>query len=399
MKEFFYQTFTNPIIVSVLSLQIIWMLYAISELFKLRNTDVRRNINYYSFESIPSTFVTIGLFGTCLGISIGLYKFDITPESIKLSVKTLLDGLKSAFFVTIFGLFLSLIFKNIINYSLNRYSDIQPPESPELNELKEMNYNLAQLGQNISDSFGKKFDVFIYEMKVMNERMIANLDSFASTLAEHNQEALIEALEGVVHELNTGFKDILGSLVKQNFQTLTDSVNNLNTWQQQNKEIMVTLTARFTTIVTNTEKLNKSLSGIIEKNDQLIGQNSKLNQIVDALSKVLVDDARFIKIINQLNRSTEDLGSAAENYNMNLEEIKKLSNSIDNWFKGEHSIKESILLLQQQLNELAKIRVDQIPVFTDSLRQTFGTLDKILSEYQKTIPKLIDKAIEKRNEN
>jgi uncharacterized phage infection (PIP) family protein YhgE len=399
MKEFFYQTFTNPIIITVLSLQIIWMLYAISELFKLRNKVVRRNINYYSFESIPSTFVTIGLFGTCLGIAIGLYEFDITPESIKSSVKTLLDGLKSAFFVTIFGLFLSLIFKNIINYALNRYADIQPPESPELNELKEMNKNLAQMGKSISDSFGKKFDVFIYEMKIMNEKMIANLDSFASTLAEHNQEALIEALEGVVNELNTTFKDTLGSLVKQNFQTLTESVDNLNTWQYQNKEIMVTLTTRFTTIVTNTEKLNKSLSGIIEKNDQLIGQNSKLNQIIDGLSKVIVDDVRFVKIINQLNQSTENLSSAANNYNMNLEEIRKLSNSIDTWFKGEHSIKESILLLQQQLNELAKIRVDQIPVFTDSLRQTFGTLDKILSEYQKSIPRLIERAIDNRNEN
>jgi chromosome segregation ATPase len=399
MNKFFADTFSDPIIMAVVSFQLLWMIYAIVQLAKLRSNIARQTINYYSFESIPSTFVTIGLFGTCLGIAVGLYKFDVNPENIKGSVQLLLRGLKSAFFVTILGLFFSLVFKNIINHYLNRFSDIQPPESPELEQLKEMNNNLQLLGHNISESFRSKFDVFLEDMKKTNEKLITNLDFFVANLADQNQQALIEALEGVVTELNTGFKEILGSLVKQNFQTLTESVNSLNKWQQQHKTQIETLTETFTEIVTNTQKLDETLANIIKKNDQLIGQNSKLSQIIDSLSKILVDDKRFVEIIDQLNNSTQNISEAAEGYNNNLTEIKKLSSSIDNWFKGEHSIRESIVMLQTQLNDLAEVKVNQIPVFTDSLKQTFGTLDKILAEYHKAIPRIVEKSFNDRNNN
>ncbi len=396
MPNFFIETISDPIILTVVSIQLIWMTYSIIQLTKLRTSISRENINYYSFESIPSTFVTIGLLGTCLGIAVGLYKFDVNPDNIKGSVQLLLRGLKSAFFVTILGLFFSLVFKNVINYFLNKYADIQPPESPELVQLKHMNNNLRLLGENISESFRNKFDLFLEDVKQTNGKLITNLDLFAANLANQNQQALLEALEGVVEELNTGFKDILGSLVKQNFQTLTESVNNLNKWQQQHKNQIETLTESFVTIVSNTEKLDNTLENIIKKNDQLIGQNSKLNQIIDSLSKVFVDDKRYVEIISKLNNSSENISEASNTYNENLAELKKLSTSVDNWFKGEHGIRESIMLLQTQLNELAKIRVDQIPVFTDALKKTFGTLDDILLEYHKGIPKIIDNALKQK---
>ncbi|KOY51940.1 hypothetical protein [Polaribacter dokdonensis] len=48
-------------------------------------------------ESIPSTFVTIGLLGTFLGIAYGLINFNTDPGAIKDSSAELLDGLKVAF--------------------------------------------------------------------------------------------------------------------------------------------------------------------------------------------------------------------------------------------------------------------------------------------------------------
>lgn len=387
MRVFFLETFSDPIILTVLTLQLFWIVYAIIQLTKLRSDFDRQKINYYSFESIPSTFVTIGLFGTCLGIAVGLYKFDVNPENIKGSVQLLLRGLKSAFFVTILGLFLSLVFKYVINHFLHKYGDIQPPESPELEQLKAMNRNLKLLGDNISESFKSKFDVFLDDMKQTNELLIVNLNWFASTLADQNQQALVKALQGVVHELNTSFKEILSSLVKQNFQSLTDSVNTLNNWQKQHKAQVETLMKAYTDVATNTEKLDVSLSQIVKKNDQLIGQNSKLNQIIDSLSKVLVDDKRYVEIVGQLNAASKSVAEASTKYHESLKDI-------NDWFKREHSIKESILLLQKQLGELAEVRVNQIPVFTDSLKQTFGTLDKILDQYHREgIPKMIEKYV------
>jgi regulator of replication initiation timing len=386
------------IIIVSIGVQLLWALYAIIQLRKVNDVLLRDGINYYIFESIPGVFVTIGLLGTCSGIAYGLIHFDVDPETIKDSIKTLLTGLKSAFLVTILGLILSLIFKHIINGYLHKYSDIQPPESPELVQLKWMNKHLVNLGDKISDSFSIKFDEFLKDVKKTNQNLIHNLDNFSSSLAEQNQQALVEALEVVVEDLNTGFKDILGSLVKQNFQALTDSVDNLNKWQQQHMVQVDSLTKTFNKVVSNTEKLDKSLGEIIQKNDQLIGQNSKLNQIIDSLSKVLVDDKRFVAIVDNLNTSSDNMAKSSKDYSANLIELKKMTSEIENWFKGEHNIKESIILLQSQLDGLSKVRVDQIPMFTDSLKQTFGTLDKVLSEYQKAIPKLVEKAVKERIE-
>lgn len=290
----------------------------------MRNHNSRQKINYYSFESIPSTFVTIGLFGTCLGIAIGLYHFDVNPTNIKSSVQLLLRGLKSAFFTTILGLLFSLIFKQIINHFLNKFADIQPPDSPELLQLREMNGNLRLLGENISESFRKKFDVFIDDMREANGKLIENLNSFTANLAEQNQKALIEGLQGVVTDLNEGFKDILGAMVHDNFHSLIDSVNNLNQWQVQHKQQVELLTKKYLDISINTEKMNTSLGGIVTKNEHLIGQNGKLNQIIDSLSKVLVEDKKFVEIVDKLSSGAAKIQSASTSYFDNLVELKGL---------------------------------------------------------------------------
>lgn len=399
MPNFFQEALTDPIIITVSSLQLAWGLYACHELKKIKNPESRQKINYYSFESIPSTFVTIGLFGTCLGIAIGLYHFDVNPTNIKSSVQLLLRGLKSAFFTTILGLLFSLIFKQIINHFLNKFADIQPPDSPELQQLREMNGNLRFLGENISESFREKFDVFIDDMRESNEKLIANLSIFTANLAEQNQEALIEGLQGVVTDLNEGFRDILGALVHDNFHSLIDSVNNLNQWQIQYKQQVEILTKKYLDISLNTESMNTSLGGIVTKNEQLIGQNSKLNQIIDGLSKVIVEDKQFIEIVGKLSNGAKNMESASVIYSDNLTELKAMKKSIDVWFAGEHGIKESILLLQLQLTELSKIQIENVPVFNERLKHTFGTLDKILLEYHKAIPKIVEKVINSQTNN
>ena len=68
-------------------------------------------INYYIFDNIPNVFITLGLLGTFLGIIYGLLDFDTDPNTIRNSITSLLEGLKTAFITSIAGIILSLIFK------------------------------------------------------------------------------------------------------------------------------------------------------------------------------------------------------------------------------------------------------------------------------------------------
>src|SRR5690606_1802937 len=71
----------------------------------------KENNNEHLFEFIPNLFPTLGILFTFLGIAIGLWNFD--SNDIEKSIPELMNGLKTAFIVSIFGVFLLVIFSFI----------------------------------------------------------------------------------------------------------------------------------------------------------------------------------------------------------------------------------------------------------------------------------------------
>ncbi|HRA74385.1 MAG TPA: hypothetical protein PLB11_16350 [Flavobacterium sp.] len=61
----------------------------------------RENNNEHLFDFIPHLFPTLGILFTFLGIAIGLWNFD--SNDIEKSIPELMNGLKTAFLVSIFG--------------------------------------------------------------------------------------------------------------------------------------------------------------------------------------------------------------------------------------------------------------------------------------------------------
>jgi hypothetical protein len=57
----------------------------------------------------PTLLTTTGIFGTFVGISIGLYQFD--TGNVEASIPALLEGLKTAFFASVFGVGFAILLK------------------------------------------------------------------------------------------------------------------------------------------------------------------------------------------------------------------------------------------------------------------------------------------------
>ena len=76
--------------------------------------------NSATVSNVPALLTSIGIFGTFLGIAIGLMAFDVSD--IKGSVPHLIDGLKTSFWSSIAGLYGALIIKAKHIYELNRQS-------------------------------------------------------------------------------------------------------------------------------------------------------------------------------------------------------------------------------------------------------------------------------------
>ena len=363
-----------------------FIMYYENLISKTKTVETRINLNYYELENAPTTFVTIGLLGTCAGIFLGLLNFNTDSGHIKESVKELLSGLRFAFLVTIVGLILSLIYKQRINYILNLYGDIQPPESPEFAEMKKTNLLLENLGRGISNLNRAFSDDLISKIQESNKKLADNLSKFGKNLATSNHDALIQALQEVIEDLNSGFRDTLGLLVKQNFSELTNSIDSLNNWQKENKAYIENFANRYETIVQHTENMNTNLENIVNTNANLLSQNSKLHEIVEALNSVMVEDERFVEVTSNLNEASSNIKNSVSEFNKELQVTRNQLQAIAN-------LRVNIELLISKLSELHQIDLDEERLYVQGITQTMASMDEMFKKHYEAIPKLIDQKI------
>lgn len=354
-----------------------WFLYSVFQI-GYKSIVSPEKINYYLFESIPGVFTTFGLLGTFLGIVYGLMNFDTDPETIRESIRGLLEGLKVAFTTSITGIFLSFVFSRIVDWRLNAEPKIKPPDSEETKLLAAM---LEAIRINGITHAATRQLIFDSTVKIGR-----NLDQFSNNIATSNADALIGALQGVIEDFNDTFKNFIESLVTKNFEELNKSVERLNTWQTNNKEHLAHLTHQFETIVEGIETTSDELGLIKKYNEQITGQNGKLAKIIVELENALVNDPRIFtnleNIAKELNSSTTNIQDASKHFQTTKEEITT-------WLQAEGGVHTTAMLLTEKLSELNRIEPGELEIlnngFNQRLESTFKSLDKLMMEYIKML--------------
>ena len=174
-------------------------------------------------------------------------------------------------------------------------------------------------------------------------------DEFAELLKKSNTEALVEVMKKVTEEFQSQMNALINKLIQENFEQLNNSVERLNTWQQENKEMIQSLTSQYKQMAENFESTSTSLSKVDEDTRLLVSEGGKLHQIVDSLNKVIVEDEKFIKISTDLQKTTELSKS-------NFEQFDEATKKLNDWVKKQRNFVDGVTVLIQKLEELNKIR-------------------------------------------
>jgi methyl-accepting chemotaxis protein len=343
-----------------------WLLYTLAVLlFK----PIRKSLsNFYIVESIPNVFVTLGLFGTFTGIGYGLLYFETSPDLIKGSITTLLDGLRGAMFTSIAGIILSLIFSNIIKVGVNS-NRISPPESPELIELQNLNKNFLD---------------------------------FKDAILTTQHEALVEALKDVLGDFNTVFSGFINELIEQNFKELSATINQLTEWQKQHKEDVSNLTTAYRELVGNHTVFVNKTNEWVEKLDEISGQSSKLQHIIDEFNEAFNEDGNLSRVMREIQHSTSELKESSTSFseiaskmNDTSSSIKVTGDKISEWTGSVQSVSENSQKIVEKVEVLQTINTshidDLVEQFNTRLKGTFGTFDALIQEYMKSIENRINK--------
>lgn len=210
---------------------------------------------------------------------------------------------------------------------------------------EEINGHVAKLGERLHGEVVEIED----KMDETNKLLTEKFDEFSELLKKSNTEALVEVMKKVTEEFQKQMNALINKLIQENFDQLNKSVERLNTWQQENKAMIQSLTSQYKQMAENFEGTSTSLDKVKEDTRLLVGEGGKLRQIVDALNKVIVEDEKFIKI-------STDLQNTADLTKSNYEQFDAATKALNDWVRKQRNFVDGVVALIQKLDELNKLR-------------------------------------------
>ncbi len=229
--------------------------------------------------------------------------------------------------------------------------EIVKTSGEQLNEVKELSEtSKAQLTETraYSENLHNEVSDIEAKMKETNEMLTQKFDEFSELLKKSNTEALVEVMKGLTEEFQRQMGSLIEKLVKENFDQLNKSVEQLNTWQIENKAMIQSLTKQYKEMSDNFANDATALNRITQDTNLLVSDGGKLNELLAALTKVMVDDTKFVEI-------TKNLEDSAQLSKDNMAKFDESTEKLNDWVRKQRNFVDAVVQLMGKLEEINKI--------------------------------------------
>lgn len=239
---------------------------------------------------------------------------------------------------------------------INRLSEGMAKVESNILELTDIQNAIATIDEEIKtevNGLGQKLHDEVVEiedsMQKTNTLLVEKFNEFSELLQKSNTEALVEVMKKVTEEFQKQMNDLISRLVQENFEQLNNSVERLNQWQIENKEMIASLTAQYREMTENFAQTGSTLTKVGTDTQLLVSDGGKLRQIVDSLSKILIEDKKFIQISQKLE-STVSLTQS------NMQKFDESTQSLNEWVRKQRNFVDGVNALIVKLEELNNLR-------------------------------------------
>ena len=394
----------NWLLVLFVSIQIVLLVVA------WRKLSTEENAWHTRTNAWASILTVVGIFGTFLGICIGLWRFEVT--NIEGSIGPLLEGLKLAFLTSVVGIFSSLILKfgslfqkigpgveenlvtvlNQIRDSLTKGQSTTHNELQNLTAVVRANHNqLTKLGNEEGDKTRetlKALEDVQKSMLTQLEKLVGEFRTFSENVAESVAELatkeLIGALETVIKNFNAKITEQFGD----NFKQLNEAVGRTVEWQEQYRKQMRELISQISSLINGLgdaaetfEQVSCSLEDIA-KSSRLISERSE--SIVACAEKL---DPILQMLNNQLEAFSELLESAQEAIPLIQNSLDELTN------KFSASVKAAIRASDKSVADQRVALKKQTDALDKALRDSTQHMIKQVEQLDKDLERQLKKAL------
>lgn len=223
--------------------------------------------------------------------------------------------------------------------------EIVDAQSANTSTFDEMNEELKKFSQILRSEVDEIED----KMEDTNKLLTNKFDEFSELLKKSNTEALVNVMKKVTEEFQKQMNDLISRLVQENFAKLNESVEKLNTWQEENKAMIESLTKQYYQMEQDFEGTSNTMQEVSDHTQKLVGNGGRLAQLVNALEEAMVNDKKFIEISKNLSESaslTKD----------GIEKQEAITNKLNDWVRGVQVFIDDVQRLINKLEELNSIR-------------------------------------------
>ncbi|MCA3274745.1 MAG: hypothetical protein ING26_04420 [Roseomonas sp.] len=263
----------------------------------------------------PSLLTTIGVLGTFVGILIGLMNFDVAD--ISKSVPQLLEGMKTAFVTSVFGMSGGISVK-LVSELVGRnegQADSQGVEDvllaladlkeEEIATRKELSLAMDRIRQGLTGDAESSLVTQIQRLRndvtdeIKNSRkstsdamniLTNEIQKISSTLLENTSKAITEALERSIRDFNEKITEQFGD----NFKELNVAVGRLLVWQEEYRQQMEANATALKAGVAGIQASQGALDAIGVQAASLVLAAADMKALLDGIGKTKAElDARL----------------------------------------------------------------------------------------------------------
>lgn len=338
-------------------------------------------------------------------------------KDINNSIPTLLEGMKTAFLTSILGIIFSIFFGKwsqiVAERAEREESVVEVDEEIEalrqiISTLKEnhkqqiavlqdnqkkVDKNHTEVLENLKGGF-KNNEKLLIDIKdilkgetsklVNNTETIGSMllenqkylgkkfEEFSAMLAKNNTEALVGVMKKVTEEFNKQMSTLINKLVQENFEELNNSVKQLNSWQLENKAMIVSLTQQFENTAKNFSISADAAKEMSVNTKRLTDDNSNLAKMIKELQKVMIEDTKYQQIVKELTTTINTLKE-------NTSAFDKTTNELNDWVKNQMNFNEGVAVLIHKLEDVKNVKdINEIfwNNFEKQLNQALTSLNK-----------------------
>ena len=321
-------------------------------------------------RTAPALMVSLGILGTFCGIYLALYPLEFAPDKINDSIRSLLDGMKTAFVTSLLGISVAIIFRSTASWRKK-----QAQTSPEQREVVE---RLDAIKQAISGEGDSSLVTQIQKMRDENRDGFNKLDGLSETI----RETLVKNLEGLIAEI----RDIIGKQLGESLQNLINNIEEalikqfgatfvqfneatqaIKKWQEEHRGQVEQLTNAF----------NMAAQGIV----QIRQECENIPLTMEQLREVVGIAHHDVELLNQQVKTFAEMRQQAEQSFPTIKQhLDKIGADLAASATGFDGLENTIRSTYKSAEEVAALHLTNVETLATNMRETLENAQRESAE-------------------